>query len=243
MILVIDIGNTKIKIGIFENQKLINEKKFSTFDDFKENIDLLNHYSINSVSMSSVVPKLTDLMIQEIKKYCDTNVFIVTHLNCSMKLNVEKPETVGSDRLCNMVAAIKYYDRPIIIIDFGTANTYDVINSNSTFIGGAISPGIETSAQYLIEKAALLDKTKFNFPDQVIGKTTKTNIQSGIMFGAIDQITGMINRIKEETQTDNYSIILTGGFGKLLSPKLNIKHILDEHLTLKGLLHIHNINA
>ena len=166
-----------------------------------------------------------------------------TEILHGINLNVKIPSEVGNDRICNVVAAKEIYGIPSIVIDFGTATTYDIIDKNGNFIGGAISPGIETSAKYLIEKAALLDKTKFNFPEQVIGKTTTTNIQSGIMFGAIDQITGMIDRIKKETQNDNYSIILTGGFGKLLSPKLTIKHILDEHLTLKGLLHIHSLNA
>ena len=243
MILVVDIGNTQIKLGVFENQKLIKEVSFLTFEAFKQNINLLNSYSIHSAAISSVVPKLTNIIIDEIKNYCCDNVLIVTEQNCQIKLNVEQPKTVGADRLCNMSAAIHCYNSPLIIVDFGTANTYDVVDSNCTFIGGVISPGIETSAQYLIKKAALLDETKFHFPDQVIGKTTKTNIQSGIMFGAIDQINGMINRIKDETQTDNYTIILTGGFGKLLSPKLNVKHTLDEHLTLKGLLHIYSLNA
>ena len=243
MILVVDIGNTQIKLGVFENQKLIKEVSFLTFEAFKQNIDLLNSYSIDATAISSVVPKLTSITINEIKNYCNDNVLIVTDENCQVKLNIEQPNTVGADRLCNMAAGIYYYNYPLIIIDFGTANTYDVIDSNCAFIGGVISPGVETSARYLIEKAALLDETKFKFPNQVIGKTTKTNIQSGIMFGAIDQITGMINRIKDETVTDNYTIVLTGGFGKLLSPKLNVEHVLDENLTLKGLLHIYNLNA
>ena len=243
MILVVDIGNTQIKLGIFEDEKLIYETSFITFEDFQSNAHLLNTYSVHSAAISSVVPAVTDLMMKEIKNLYAVRAFTVTHNNCGIKFNVEKPETIGADRLCNIAAAIQNYATPIIIVDFGTANTYDVIDVNKTFMGGAISPGIETSAQYLIEKAALLDKTKFDFPDKAIGKTTETNIQSGIMFGAIDQINGMINRIKEETQNKNYSIILTGGFGKLLSPKLNITHTLDERLTLKGLLYIHNLNA
>ena len=243
MILVVDIGNTQIKLGIFNDQRLVKEISFISFNDFKRNNQLLKNYSIESAVISSVVPKLTDLIFEEIKNIYTIDAFIINHKNSRLKLNIERPETIGADRLCNMAAAIQQYNKPIIIIDFGTANTYDVIDENNTFLGGAISPGIETSAKYLIEKAALLDKTKFNFPEQVIGKTTTTNIQSGIMFGAIDQITGMIDRIKKETQNNNYSIILTGGFGKVLSPKLKIKHILDEHLTLKGLLHIHSLNA
>ena len=128
-----------------------------------------------------------------------------------------------------------------IIVDFGTATTYDVINNNE-FLGGAIGAGIETSADYLINNAALLSKTDLKFPDNVIGTDTKENIQSGIMFGAIDQVEGMIKRIIKE-QNDNYTIILTGGFSKLLSPYLSIKHILDMDLTLKGIYYIDDANS
>jgi len=239
----IDIGNTKIKVGVF-NTEIASSifANFNTFDDFNKNIANINIPLNCHFAISSVVPDLTDLMIKKIKKNYESNTFIVTSDNCGITLNVEKPESVGTDRLCNMASAIELYSGPSIIIDFGTANTFDVIDSNDVFQGGIIAPGIETSAQYLIQKAALLDKTELKFPKQVIGKNTKTNIQSGIMFGAVDQIKGMINRIKEETQINNYNIILTGGFGKLLSSKLDINHTLEEHLTLKGILRIYKNN-
>ena len=242
----IDIGNTKIKLGVFSTKNIDPLfTDYNTFDDFKNNI--VNSSIPISASchfaISSVVPQNTQLMVKTLKNIYGVNTFIVKHNNCGVKLNVERPETVGADRLCNIASAIELYNQPSIIIDFGTANTYDVINKENVFIGGAISPGIETSAQYLINKAALLDETKFIFPNHVIGKNTETNIQSGIMFGAIDQINGMINRIQKETEVYDYSIILTGGFGKLLSPQLSIDHILDEHLTLKGLSHIYNLNV
>ena len=115
-----------------------------------------------SFAISSVVPEFTKLMIQIIHtkiggKSASKKTFIITHNNCGIKLNVENPETVGTDRLCNIAYTIKHYDVPSIIVDFGTANTYDVIDARGIFIGGAIAPGIETSAQYLIEKAALLE--------------------------------------------------------------------------------------
>ena len=243
MILAIDIGNTKIKYGIFENNKMIFNDNFDDYNSFINNIKNLKAYNLKDAIIGSVVPTYTKLCINVIQKELDITSLIVNNENCNIVLEVNKPSSVGADRLCNMAATYKLYQNPSIIIDFGTANTYDVINQNHIFIGGAISPGIETSAKYLIDKAALLEKTEFQFPEKVIGKNTKTNIQSGIMYGAIDQILGMINRIKEETKINNFSIILTGGFGKKISPKLEIPHILDEHLTLKGLLFIYNENS
>ena len=126
----------------------------------------------------------------------------------------------------------------LIIIDFGTAITYDVINNNHEFIGGVIAPGIETSSEYLISKAALLSSTDLKFPQKAIGITTTENIQSGIMFGAIDQVNGMIKRIEKETRL-KYDIILTGGISKILSLHFTQKHILDADLTLKGMFFIY----
>ena len=113
--------------------------------------------------------------------------------------------------------------------------TYDIINEKGNFIGGAIAPGIDVSANYLIQKAALLNETTFKFPDKVIGKNTETNLQSGIMYGGLDSIEGMINRIKTETNYKKPYIILTGGFSSLISDRMQTPHKLDETLTLYGL--------
>ena len=242
MILAIDIGNTKIKYGIFKKDKLEFKGCFDDFNFFLNHINTFKKHPLKKTVISSVVPNYTTLCIDSIKEKLDIESLIIDNENCKINLNVDKPSSIGADRLCNMSAAQKIYKSPCIIIDFGTANTYDVIDPNNTFIGGIISPGIETSAKHLIENAALLEKTDFEFPENVIGKNTKTNIQSGIMYGAIDQISGMIQRIKKETKINDFSIILTGGFGCKLSPYLEIPHVLDEHLTLKGLLYIYNAN-
>ena len=156
-------------------------------------------------------------------------------------LQVPEPETIGVDRLCNIFAVKKDYNIPSIIVDFGTATTFDVINSEGIFIGGAIAAGIEISSEYLINKAALLSETNLVFPNNVIGIDTATNIQSGIMFGSVGQVEGMIHRIQEETEI-NYSIFLTGGFSKLISPKLKFNHVVDIDLTLKGIIYIYEHN-
>jgi len=237
MIFVVDIGNTKIKMGIFSDNQLIENNDFDLYDEFENHIKNKIKKE-DSICISSVVPKLTKKLKKNKLKI--NEMIFVDHINSQLKLNVDLPESIGADRLCNISAAFNLYNFPIIIIDFGTANTYDVVDENGSFIGGAISPGVETSGQYLIDKAALLDKTQFEFPSKVIGTTTKTNIQSGIMYGTVSQIEGMIEKIKVETQNNNFLILLTGGFGKIITNKLSVKHIYDEHLTLKGIFNIYN---
>ena len=237
----LDIGNTQTKLGIFNNLELIHSDYFNDNKKIEEKIKRIKEFKPSTVIISSVVPILTEKYKKVIFEILNINAFIINNKNCNVNLKVQKPETVGADRICNVMATIKIHKSPAIIIDFGTATTYDVINKNNEFIGGVISPGIKTSSQYLIQKAALLNKTKFTFPEKVIGKNTEENIQSGIMFGAIDQIEGMIKRINNETKTKN-NIILTGGFSKLISPKLSINHINDINLTLKGMIFIYESN-
>ena len=124
----------------------------------------------------------------------------------------------------------------------GTATKYDVINSKGNFIGGIIAPGIELSAMNLFKKAALLNKTTFKFPQKVIGRNTETNIQSGIMYGAIDSINGMIQRILNEKKWTDSTIIITGGFSELIKEKLNENFIINPNLTLQGLYYIQKNN-
>ena len=242
MILTIDIGNTKVKWGIFENKQIIYSIILDEKDNITKKILSIKKYNLNAVIISSVVPESTPIYKNVIEKELNIAPLIVNNINSKLILEVDKPETVGADRLCNIKAAIKLYSTPAIIIDFGTATTFDVINLKNKFVGGIISPGIETSAQYLIDKAALLDKTDFKFPKKIIGKNTKTNIQSGIMFGAIDQIEGLVNRVNQETKTKN-NIILTGGFSKLLAPHFSFNHTLDIDLTLKGMIYIYESNS
>tara|TARA_Y100000590_G_C15707951_1_gene1009315 strand:- start:690 stop:1406 length:717 start_codon:yes stop_codon:yes gene_type:complete len=238
MKLAIDIGNTSITCGIFKKNIIIERFNIQSLKSLNKYIDSKN---IKKIIISSVVPKLTEQYLNYLKNK-NYIIHLITYKSGNLVLRVEDPKTVGCDRICNIFAAIKLYKSPAIIIDFGTATTYDVINTNNEFIGGAIGAGIETSADYLINKAALLSKTNLKFPNHAIGINTTENIQSGIMFGAIDQVQGMIARIKNQNN-DNYQIILTGGFSKLLSPYLSIKHILDIDLTLKGLYYIDESNT
>jgi len=241
MKLAIDIGNTTISIGLFDHYDIIKKTHFLSINEFYLFLDSINNYNIESVIISSVVPELTDAYQNLLVESYQYPVFVINYKTTDLLLHVSKPETVGVDRLCNIFAVKKDYSVPSIIVDFGTATTFDVINSEGIFIGGAIATGIETSAKYLINKAALLSETNLVFPDNVIGIDTTTNIQSGVMFGAVGQVEGMIQRIQEETEI-NYSIFLTGGFSKLISPKLKLHHTVDIDLTLKGIIYIYEHN-
>ena len=239
MKLTIDIGNTSITCGLFSKNKLI--KKLNS-PSKKSLLNLVKKNIFKKIIISSVVPNKTKKYISMFHAYEKNNILIINHENSNLNLSVTDPKTIGADRLCNIKAAIKLYKYPTIIVDFGTATTYDTINKNGCFIGGAIAPGIETSAEHLIKKAALLSKTDLQFPKNIIGKDTKENIQSGIMYGAVDQVEGMIERIKKTTN-QTYNIVITGGLGKTISPQLTLKHILDSDLTLKGMLYIDESNT
>ena len=242
MILTIDIGNTKIKFGLFKKTEPIKFFNCNSSSQIPNEINNIVKYSIDTVIISSVAPRLTSLYQNYINKKLKISPFIVNYRNCNINLNVDEPSTVGADRICNVSGALRLYKYPAIIIDFGTATTFDVINNKKEFIGGVISPGVETSAEYLMKKAELLSMENLSFPKKVIGKNTKTNLQSGIMFGAIDQVDGMIGRINAETNCDN-EVILTGGFSKILSTYLKTKHTLDVNLTLKGMIYIYESNS
>jgi len=241
MKLTIDIGNTQIKIGVFDKFQLINSICFDNSQNINQQFESIKKYNFSTAIISSVVPSLTLKYKQKILKSLKIDSFIISSKNCKINLQVPAPETVGADRICNVAAALKMYSTPAIIVDFGTATTYDVVNKRGDFIGGIIAPGIKTSAYNLIQKAALLNTTELIFPKNIIGKNTTENIQSGIMYGAVDQIEGMVKRIDKETQTNN-NIILTGGFSKIIASKLSIDHILDIDLTLKGMVFINESN-
>ena len=249
MKLIIDIGNTSVTIGLFDGYNLLKQTHFNSNSQhypapshLVQFLNSIREYNIIASVISSVVPKLTSEYFNILNETYKYPCFIINYKHTKLSLKVKEPETIGVDRLCNIVAVKKDYSFPAIIIDFGTAITYDVINNKGEFLGGAIATGVEISAKYLINNAALLSETKLEFPKKVVGTNTTTNIQSGIMFGAIDQVEGMICRIQKETNS-NYEIILTGGFSKLISPKLETPHIIDINLTLKGILYIYELNS
>ncbi len=235
MILCIDIGNTNVVTAIWNGTSYIDENRIESISGVKGRLSHVDFNQITQIILSSVVPKLTEEYIFEIDKYSQIKPFIIGYQQSKIMLDVDFPHEVGADRICNSFAALKNFGSPAVVVDFGSATTYDVIDENDAFIGGAIAPGIDISAHHLIEKTALLKSAAFQFPQQVVGKNTKTNLQSGIMFSGVDAVEGMLSRIQQEMKWDSMNIILTGGFSKLISPQLSITHHLSLNLTLDGM--------
>jgi len=241
MILLIDIGNTSTVCSIYKSNSYQAIKRIECEEDIHSTLINYKSYKVEAIALCSVVPNMTNKFIEEIKKIFHIKPFIVSYRNANIILKVDSNNEVGADRICNAKAAGKFTNNNCIVVDFGTATTYDVINKEKQFIGGAIAPGIDISANYLIKKAALLKNTVLELPKNIIGKNTKTNIQSGVMYSAIFAIEGMIQNIIKEINAET-DVILTGGFSKIISPKLAFPHFLNPNLTLNGIQIIYREN-
>ena len=238
MLLAIDIGNTDVTFGLIKESQVLSVQRIESSIHASQGLLLLDISKVTDIVISSVVPKQTIDYQKECMKLLDIEPFIVKYNNVEgLILDVENPSSVGADRICNIMAVNEKFNISKIIIDFGTATTYDIVDERGAFIGGAIAPGIDISANYLYTKAALLKNTAFKFPKFAVGKNTETNLQSGIMFGAIDSVEGMIKRILKETKWENqqFKIILTGGFSTILSPQFSFQHFIEPNLTLYGI--------
>ena len=235
MFLALDIGNSNVVCAIYDSKKWIFSIRISSNLDFCNKFKTLKEHDITHAAISSVVPKLTPVYVESIQNIFHINAFIVNHENSGIELNVKDPKEVGADRICNTAAAKGLAGCPAIVGDIGSATNYDIIDEKGNFIGGAIAPGPETAARNLFKKGALLKEVAFTLPVSAIGKDTATNLQSGIMLGAIDVIDGMFVRIQSETGWEDPFTIITGGFGEMISPHLKTEHMLIPTLTLDGI--------
>ena len=235
MFLALDIGNSHVTCGVHENGEWIHTLRIRSNLDFWNRLITLKGYTIKNAAISSVVPKLTPVYVEAVRNIFHIDTVIIRHENAGVELFVDSPEDVGADRICNVAAAKELVGTPAIVGDIGSATNYDVVNEKGAFTGGAIAPGIEVAAHNLIERAALLKETAFTVPEIAVGTTTESNLQSGIMLGAIDLVDGMLQRILNETGWENCSVIITRGFGELISPHLQTVHTLLPVLTLEGI--------
>ena len=234
MFLALDIGNSHVTCGVHENGEWIHTLRIRSNLDFWSRLITLKEYTIKNAAISSVVPKLTPVYVEAVRNIFHIDAVIIRHENAGVELFVDSPEDVGADRICNVAAAKELVGTPAIVGDIGSATNYDVVNEKGAFTGGAIAPGIEVAAHNLIERAALLKETAFTVPEIAVGTTTESNLQSGIMLGAIDLVDGMFTRMVNEMEWNDCNIIVTGGFGELIAPHLQTKHSLLPALTLDG---------
>ncbi len=242
MFLALDIGNSHVVCAVHNGKKWIHSIRISSNLDFWTKFKSLNKFDITHAAISSVVPRLTSVYVESIRNIFHVESYIINYENSGIELKVGISEEVGVDRICNTAAVKESASFPAIIGDIGSATNYDVVDETGAFIGGAIAPGPETAARNLFEKAALLKETTFTVPETAIGKDTTSNLQSGIMLGAIDVIDGMFNRIQSESGWKKTNIIITGGFGKIISPHLKTQHSLIPTLTLDGIRIIYEKN-
>ncbi len=247
MLLVIDVGNTNITMGVFEEVNLkasfrLTTSTARTSDEYGLVIcDLLHAKGIEiedvtSVAIASVVPKLMHSLASGIIKYLKITPLIVgIGTKTGIKIGAVNPKELGADRVVDAVAAYEIYGGPVLVIDFGTAITYDLITEDGTFIAGVTSPGLRIAANALWTDTAKLPEIEIAMPDTILAKDTITSMQAGLVFGCIGQTEYIVKRMLKEANIDNCRIIATGGLGKIISDATDVIEVYDPNLTLKGL--------
>lgn len=256
MVILLDIGNTNIKIGAVIDGKIVRTWRLAT--DHKKTadeygmvfLDLLasNGFTFNDVEgiiISSVAPALNYTIEHMCSYYTRIKpIMVSSKINLGIDIKYLIPEELGADRIVNAVAAYHYYGGPAITVDFGSATTFGMIGPNGEFLGGAIAPGIKSSAEALTNTAAKLPRVELKRPETIIGKTTVQNMQAGIIYGFSGLVEGIIAKMKEESGYDNVKVIATGGMSELVTSggTKNIDTI-DRRLSLKGLLKLYQLNS
>lgn len=255
MIICLDIGNTNIKYAVFDGEKL--KISFRVATEHKKTSDeyggqLLSILQNNAISVSnikggiisSVVPQLDYTLERMCINYLKIKpLTLAPGLKTGLNLRVDNAKEVGADRVVNNVAAVRKYGYPLIVIDFGTATTFNVIDAKGEFIGGVIAPGIKGSLDSLVNGTAKLPRVEIERPAAVIGKNTVTNMQSGIVFGFAGLVEYIVKKIKREMKCENVTVIATGGFSEVIAKEISCIDKVDKLLTLEGLRYLYSINC
>jgi type III pantothenate kinase len=254
VIFVLDVGNTNIVLGVYEGEELkyhwrMETNRHKTEDEYGMIVkNLFEHVrlslnDIEGIIISSVVPPIMFSLERMCKKYFNITPLVVgPGIKTGLNIKYENPREVGADRIVNAVAGIKEYGGPLIIVDFGTATTYCYVNEEKQYMGGAIAPGIGISTEALYSKAAKLPRIEIGRPDHIIGKNTVSAMQSGILYGYVGQVEGIVKRMKATGDSDPL-VIATGGLAQLISNESDVIDVVDPFLTLKGLKLIYERNS
>jgi type III pantothenate kinase len=253
MLLAIDVGNTKIALGIFNGEKLQTTLRIATSihrlaDEYALLLlNLLPYHSITlrdiqEAILCSVVPPLVPVFEEVCHTYFNISPLIVEPgIKTGVRLNMDNPKEVGPDRIANAVAAYRLYGGPAIIIDFGTATTFDVISKEGDYLGGAIAPGMEIATEALYNRTAKLPRVELVPPKRAIARDTTTAIQSGVIFGYIGMVEGLTDRLQREL-IGKARIIATGSYAELIAQQTRVIEEVNPNLTLFGLRYIYNLN-
>lgn len=255
MIICLDVGNTNIKYAVFDGEKLkisfrVATEHKKTSDEYGgQLISILRNNAIsvddiNGGIISSVVPPLDYTLERMCVNYLGIKpLMLAPGLKTGMNLRVDNAKEVGADRVVNNVAAVRKYGYPLIIIDFGTATTFNVIDAKGEFVGGVIAPGIKGSLDSLVNGTAKLPRVEIERPATVIGKNTVTNMQSGIVFGFAGLVEYIVKKIKREMNCEKVTVIATGGFSEVIAKEISCIDKVDKLLTLEGLRYLYSINC
>jgi len=253
MIFVCDVGNTNIVIGAYDKEQLkyhwrISTDREKTEDEFAMVIESLFKYTgltfndFSGMIISSVVPSIMFALERMCEKYFHLKPLIVgPGIKTGLNLKYDNPKEIGADRIVNAVAAVHDYPAPMIVIDFGTATTFCYIDEEKNYIGGAIAPGINVSTEALYEKASKLPRIEIMKPPHIIGTNTIHAMQSGVLYGYVGQVEGIVSRIKKQAKKEPM-VIATGGLCSLISRETDVIDHVDTFLTLKGLYIIYQRN-
>ena len=255
MVLCIDVGNTNIKYGLFRGDELVVSFRVATelnrtSDQYGTAIiDMLAvkgiaPADIRGAIISSVVPSLNYTVSHMCSYYLGVEPMMVgAGLKTGHNLRVDDAREVGADRIVNDVAAIRKYGAPLIVIDFGTATTFNVVNEQKEFIGGAVAPGIRGSMDSLVSGTAKLPRVEIETPRSAIGKNTVTNMQAGIVFGFAGLVDYIVKKIKREMKRPDMRVVATGGFSEIIAKEISCIDHVDKLLTLQGLKYVYDLNA
>ncbi|PKO20696.1 MAG: pantothenate kinase [Chloroflexi bacterium HGW-Chloroflexi-1] len=253
MLLAIDIGNTNVTLGVFDGQRLHATWRLATVHDRMPDeygvllIQLLNHRDlhveeISGVALASVVPPLTRVFREVSQTYLGQDPLVVdVGVKTGVRIRYEPPREVGADRVVNCAAVQQKYGGPACVVDFGTATTFDAISREGDYLGGAIAPGIGIAAEALFARAAKLYRVELAPPPQAIGTNTVMAIQSGIFFGYVGLVEGLVARFRRELG-DDMKVIATGGLAERVAPETSVIQYVDPWLTLDGLRIIYEMN-
>ena len=246
MLLVVDVGNTHTVLGLYDGERLVHDfrietSKGRTSDEY--HVLLLNLLALAGIErndvrasiLASVVPSFNDIVVEAIDRAFDHEIMVVgPGIKTGMPVLYENPREVGADRIVNAVAAYERVKGAAIVVDFGTATTFDCISEKGEYLGGAIAPGIQISASALFAHAARLPRSEIARPLRAIGRNTVHSMQAGIVFGYVGLVDGLVRRLTSEIDTE-VSVIATGGLARLIEPDSETIQEVDEYLTLEGL--------
>lgn len=247
MLLVIDVGNTNITFGLYKGDELLTTFRMvstlsRTSDEFGVWIrELLSqngysHTDISGTIIASVVPNVMHSLTSAVKKYLDINPMIVgPGLKTGIRIGSDNPKEIGADRIVDVVAAYEKYGGPVLVLDFGTATTYDLVTADGEFSVGITAPGIRISAKALWEDTAKLPEIEIKKPASILARETISSMQAGLMYGQIGATEYIIKKVKEESGISNLKVVATGGLGRLVSNETDAIDVYDAALTLDGL--------